>query len=93
MKYQDFMNILDVLDTIDYESTYIPTIKELMDNEVGKNFEQFKEYLLYISEQLAAKGTNLTTDERELNIFLNDLFSKHIEYDDVKDVEDMETEK
>lgn len=90
MKYQEFMNTLDILDTIEYESTYIPTIKELMDNEVGKNFEQFKEYLLYISEQLAAKGTNLTTDERELNIFLNDLFSKHIEYDDVEDSEDTE---
>ena len=80
MTEQEFGMTLDVLDELDYASTYIPTIKELMDNEVGKNFEQFKHYLLFISEKLAEKGTNLTTEERELNIFLNDLFSKHIQY-------------
>ena len=80
MTEQEFGMTLDVLDELDYDSTYIPTIKELMDNEVGKNFEQFKHYLLFISEKLAEKGANLTTEERELNIFLNDLFSKHIQY-------------
>jgi hypothetical protein len=82
MTEQELYDICDNLDKMDYQSDYIPTVHDLLNNGVNTKFEEYKEYLLFLTEKLAEKGNAKTQKERELNIFLNDLFTRKLTSDE-----------
>lgn len=67
------------IDAMDYKSNYIPTVDELIKNQVEKNFDKYKEYLLFLSEKLGEKGPGRSKAEREVSAYINKIFSEHLD--------------